>query len=108
MNHLITKLLELASTEQPKIKEYDLINISKCIELASLTFEGKAIEKETRINNNITPDILFKCDEHDIKELIEILLDNATKHSQYNQPVDVVLYKDKNEIVLLVKNINGY
>ena len=103
MNLLITDLLELAKTEQKVIdlKEGDL---SKTVELSTLTFEGKAFESNIKIDYDITSNIKMKMSENNIKQLVEILLDNAVKHSESGSTINISLKENNNQIELLVKN----
>lgn len=103
MNLLITDLLELAKSEQKAdtLKDGDL---SKVIELSTLTFEGKAFESNIKIDYDIDPNIKMKMSENSIKQLVEILLDNAVKHSEEKSTINISLKEDNNQIELLVKN----
>ena len=94
MNLLISKLLDLAKSE--RMEELVLVNnnLSKTIELSLLTFEGRAFEKDIKLSYEI---------EDNIKELVEILLDNAIKHSKKNGSIKVSLKKDS-QVTLLVQN----
>lgn len=103
MNLLINDLLTLASTEEVKTYNFSLGNLSKLVELSTLTFEGIAFEKNINIKYDIQENIMFNMDENKIKELIEILLDNAIKHSFENSSIKVSLKQDKH-IVLIVSN----
>lgn len=103
MNLLITDLLELAKSEQKTdtLKEGDL---SKVVELSTLTFEGKAFESNIKIDYDIDSNITMKMAENSIKQLVEILLDNAIKHSEEKSTINISLKEDNNQIELLVKN----
>ena len=103
MNLLITDLLELAKSEQ----KTDILkdgNLSKVVELSTLTFEGKAFESNIKIDYDIDPNIKMKMSENSIKQLVEILLDNAVKHSEEKSTINISLKEDNNQIELLVKN----
>ena len=105
MNKLVTDLLDLAKSENMEIKEkYNINNLSKIIEKTSLTFESLIYENKLEIEDNIDKDIMFSCNPDKIRELLGILLDNAIKHSTKNSKITVNLYKDKNNIILEVKN----
>lgn len=104
MNELITELLELASSEERLEKNYQNANLSKIIELASLTFEGKALLKNIEIDLDIEENIIIPLIESDIKQLIEILLDNAVKHSKEKENITIQLKSKNKEIELLVIN----
>ncbi len=83
MNLLISKLLSLAKSEQRKKVRLVNNNLSKIVELSLLTFEGRAYEKkDIKFNYDIEDNIFMLMDEDSIKELVEILLDNAIKHSK--------------------------
>ena len=62
-------------------------------------FENK-IKYEYYINENI----FYKCNGEQIKQVVGILIDNAIKHTKKNGQVIVSLNKNKNNIVLKVKN----
>lgn len=53
MNNLITGLLELTATERTETYSFEEKDISKIIELSLLTFEGKAYEKNIKIDYQI-------------------------------------------------------
>lgn len=105
MSYLVNNLLELASSEKIETYNMEENDLSKVIELASLTFEGKAFENSIKLNYNITDNIKMKFDENQIKQLVEILLDNAIKHANKNSEITISLLKDGNNIKLLVTDI---
>lgn len=103
MNNLIIDLLDLAKTENGNIT-LSLGNLSKAVELAVLTFEGRAYEKNIKLDYHIEDNIMLKMNENSIKQVVEILLDNAIKHSKAKGKVEVSL-KSGNNIELLVSNL---
>ena len=103
MNNLIIDLLDLAKTENGNI-EMSLGNLSKVVELSVLTFEGRAFEKKIKLDYDISENITMKMDENAIKQVMEILLDNAIKHSKDKGKVEVIL-KENNNIELTVSNL---
>lgn len=104
MSNLISSLLELASSEKTNKEYFKKENLSKTIELAALTFEGKAIEKGINIKLSIEPNIEFSFIEDDIKKLVEILLDNAIEHSYERNDVRVSLSRQSHTVVFTVVN----
>lgn len=103
MNLLISKLLSLAKSEQRKKVRLVNNNLTKIVELSLLTFEGRVYEKNIKLNYDIEDNIFMLMDEDSIKELVEILLDNAIKHSKKNGTINLYLKKD-GQIILLVEN----
>ena len=103
MNNLIIDLLDLAKTESGNI-EMSIGNLSKVVELSALTFEGIAYEKNIKFDCNIEDNINIKMNENMIKQVMEILLDNAIKHSKEKGKIEVCL-KENNNIELLVSNL---
>ncbi len=104
MNLLIADLLELASSEHMENIEFVDGNLSKTVELSVLTFEVKAFEKNIKLEYEIEENITFKMNENSIKQLVEILLDNAIKHSYAGENIYVSLKKSGNSIELIVEN----
>ena len=102
MNILIKNLLELASLEKKEtyvLKEDDL---SKVVELAVLTFDAKAYESDIKLESKIDSNIKFNFDTYSINELVEILIDNALKHSDKKSTIVVSLKEQGNNIILTV------
>jgi len=102
MNNLVIDLLDLAKMESGNL-ELTTGNLSKVVELSVLTFEVKAYEKNIKLDYHIDKDISIKMNENSIKQLIEILLDNAIKHSNEKGKVEVNLV-DGSNILLTVSN----
>lgn len=81
MSYLITSLLDLSATEQVETFKYEYQNLSKIVELSILTFEGKAFENKVKLDYDVESNIKLNVDENAVKQLLEILLDNAIKHA---------------------------
>lgn len=105
MNLLISDLLNLSLTEQVDTSKFEVGNLSKVVELSILTFEGLAYEKNIKLDYKIDNDIKYPMDENSIKELVEILLDNAIKHSKKKTTININLSLLDNNIILSVQNI---
>ena len=106
MDKLINELLLLAKNENvDEIKAYEQINISKEAEVSIAMFESIAYEKQVKINSNIQPNIFMTGNRQDIEHILSTLIDNAIKHSERDKAVEVELVKEKNNIVLQVKNV---
>ena len=103
MNDLIKKLLTLAKTEREDNEKING-NLSKLVELSSISFEAVAFEKDVTLKYNIEDNINFDMNENDIRELIGILLDNAIKHSYNKEKIKINLRKENNNIILEVIN----
>ena len=103
MNNLIIDLLDLARTENDNNIVLSDGNLSHAIELSVLTFEGRAYEKNIKLEYNIEPNIMIKMNENSIRQVIEILLDNAIKQSNEKGKV-IVNLKKNNNIILTVSN----
>lgn len=105
MNKLITNLLDLAKLENLSTKEtYALNDLSKLIEISTLTFEGLMYEKKIELKTDIEKNISFNCNSDEVKQLSSILLDNAIKHSEQSGEIKVTLKTIKNDIIFKVMN----
>ena len=105
MNKLITSLLDLAKLDSEEVKREDQKNnLSKIIEKSTLTFESITFEKGINLDYSIDKDIYYNCNSDDVKEVMSILLDNATKHCSKDGKIDVRLKNNKNDIVITVSN----
>ena len=105
MNKLVINLLELAKSEDLNEKEvFNNINLSKLIETSVLSFESLAFENGIKLTYLIEENVMFNCNSDRIRELLGILLDNAIKHTMDNEDVNVKMFKDKDFIIIEVKN----
>ncbi len=105
MNKLINELLMLAKIENiDSIRELNQIDLSKELEIIISMFESMAYEKEITIDSNIKENIMLKANKEDIEHIVSTLLDNAIKHTETKKQVIVELSKEKNDIIIQVKN----
>ncbi len=104
MNLLVTELLELSASEKENVSELEIGNLSKVIELSVLTFEGKTFENNLKLDFKIEENIKIKMNENNIRQLVEILLDNAIKHSKEKGTINVILKSESDNVELLVQN----
>ena len=105
MNKLINELLMLAKIENiDSIREAKQINLSKELEIIISMFESMAYEKEIKIDSDIKEYVMLKANKEDIEHIVSTLLDNAIKHTESKKQVIVELNKEKNDIIIQVKN----
>lgn len=104
MIKLVTELLDLAKTEKEQDIEMCEHNLSEIIESAVLTFESVFYEKKIKLKYKIEDNINLWCNEELIMELINILIDNAIRHSFEKGKININLYKSTKQIVLEVIN----
>lgn len=105
MDKLINELLLLAKIENVDDKKnYEIFNMSNQVEMCVSVFESMAYEKKVKIITKIQKDIMLNGNKQDIEHIVSILLDNAIKHSEIDKNVVVELIKEKNSIILQVKN----
>ncbi len=106
MNTLINELLLLAKIENiDNIKEHQPFNLSKEVEIILSMFESMAYEKQVKIKTKIDENITMNGNKEDIEHIVSTLTDNAIQHAKEQKEVEVKLKKEKNEIILEVKNI---
>ena len=106
MNKLINELLLLAKIENvDNVKEYVQLDVSKEVEIILSMFESIAYEKGVNIESNIEENITLNGNKQDLEHIVSTLTDNAIKHTESGNKVIVDLKKDKNEIILEIKNM---
>lgn len=106
MNKLINELLLLTKIENiDNMKEYQQFDISKEIEIICSMFESMAYEKNIKLSSNIQKEIMMNGNKEDVEHIVSTLLDNAIKHTQPEKEVIVELAKEKNEIIMQIKNM---
>ena len=106
MSKLINELLLLTKIENiDKLREPEEFNMSSHIELISLSFESMAFEKNVKIETNIEKNIITNTfNKDDITHILSTLIDNAIKHTEEKNKVIIELKKNKDKIIIAVKN----
>lgn len=105
MNKLVLDLLNLAKYDNSyENRVLSVIDLSKLVEKSVLTFESLIYDKGLNLKYHIDQDVNFKCVDSEMKQLVEILVDNAIKHAYDKSTITVDLIKKKDEISLVVKN----
>ena len=106
MNKLVNELLLLAKIENiDELKEYKEFDISKETEIIVSMFESMAYEKNVLLKSDIQEKIMMYGNNEDVEHILSTLIDNAIKHTEKSKEVIVELRKNKNNIILQVKNM---
>ncbi len=106
MDKLINELLLLAKIENAdEVRNYEQINVSEEVQVVSAMFESMAYEKQVTIVTNIQDEVTINGSRQEIEHILSTLIDNAIKHCEPKKEVKVELAKEKNNIILQVKNV---
>lgn len=106
MDKLVNELLLLTKIENVNdFKDYKEFDLSKEVEIIISMFESMAYEKGVNIHSNIQENITMNGNKEDIKHILSTLIDNAIKHTESEKEVTIELSKEKNDIVMQVKNM---
>lgn len=105
MRGLVESLLELARVDSGKVKAaITHVDLSKIVADAVLPFEPLFFEQNLEIQSDIEPDITLKGSEAHLRQVTEILLDNAMKYSTPPSTVQVTLKRRGPRCLLSVSN----
>ncbi len=105
MNKLINELLLLAKIENiDNLQDFKYFNVSKETEIIVSMFESMAYERNVKLISKIQENITMNGNKEDLEHILSTLIDNAIKHTESQKEVVVDLNKEKNEIIIQVKN----
>ncbi len=106
MSKLISEMLLLTKIENiDKLRKPEKFNMSNEVELIVSSFESMAYEKNIKIENNIQKDIITtNFNKDDIMHILSTLIDNSIKHTEEKKKVIVELIKNKDKIIINIKN----
>ncbi len=105
MNLLVNDLLTLAKIDEQKEPLSSLeFNLSEVVINDSLPFDAVAFEKGKMLLLDVQPNIQYKGDLKSVKNMVNILLDNAVKHAEKGGEIRVSLKKENSKILLTVFN----
>lgn len=102
---LVDDMLSLAKMdEEREVLNFVKFNLSEVILNVSLSFDAVAFEKGKSLNLFVQPNIQYKGDIKSVKNIVNILLDNAIKHTDIAGEINLYLKKENNKIILSVVN----
>ena len=105
MRGLVESLLDLARLEGQAVKpEMTSLELSKLVADTLLPFEPVYFEKGLTLSSQIEEDIRLKGNAGQLRQVVEILLDNAQKYSSPAGTVQVSLSRQRNRALLSVSN----
>ncbi len=105
MRGLVESLLELARLDNNRSKiEHGTIDLSKLINDSILPFEPLFYENDMELSADIDEGIKVEGDKEKLRQVVNILLDNALK---YSDPADKVTIKLKNQSATCLMSVTG-
>lgn len=105
MRGLVESLLELARVDNWAEKTaFTQVNVSKLIFDAVLPFEPLFFEKELELKCRIEPSVFVRGSQSHLRQVAEILLDNALKYTTGGSEVWVTLKKHGSHCLFTVSN----
>lgn len=111
MTKLVNSMLYIAKYDSNEMKFIaNPFNLSGILSSISLQFEALVFENGKILETDIQENINLKGDEDKIKQLINILLDNALKYSTENGIINISLSKDMKtgKISIVVSNSSDF
>ena len=105
LNTLVTKMSKLSKLEQGEwIPDKKPLNLSKMVKTCINGFDAVAQSRGVTEVRHIQNDIVCQADEELMKQVVFVLLDNATKYCDEGGRVEVDLHQDADKITFMVKN----
>ncbi len=104
MKTLIQDMLYLSSIENKRKLNIEKINLSEFIYETMLFFESRFYEENRSLKEDITDNIIVDGDAIELKQLLNILLDNACKYSSKNSTTIIKSYQQRSYAVVEVSN----
>lgn len=105
MRNLIMDMLDFTRVESGKkvrtIKDVDVIEIAKVAVDSILPI---AIQRNVTIATNFPDELIYNCDSGELEIIFNNLLSNAVKYNKENGHVDFGLRKDKQNLIIQVKD----
>ena len=108
MRGLMDRLLSMAKVDGAAEKiQLTKLNFSKLIAQASLPFEAILFESQLTLENKIEKDVEVRGDEGFLRQIVEILLDNARKYATPETGVKLELSRRTQRKCLLTVSTEG-
>ena len=105
MRGLVESLLELARVDNGTAKlSFSELGLSTLVEEGLLPFEPVYFEKELQLESQVAPGLRVRGRESHLRQVLDVLLDNAAKYCTPGGTVRVELKRQGNHCVLSVSN----
>ena len=105
LNFLVNDLLTLARLDEGNVKTLkETFNLSGEVLQTALSFDAVAFEKGRTLNCDIEENVVYEGSKDAVKQIVNILLDNAVKYSAAGGEIRVSLKKQGAKILLSVYN----
>ena len=106
MRGLVESMLEIARLDNGGLKkDFAFFDLSETVSDAVLPFEALFFEKEQNFSSEIETGIRINGNSEQIKQVVDILLDNANKYAPVNSDVKLILKKQsRNQCRISVSN----
>ena len=103
MHHLVEGLLELARADRVT-QNFERMALSEVVEQALLPFEPVLFERGLHLDADIAPGIYLRGNAQSLKQVVDILLDNAFKYSAPGVVAVELSRHSRNKCLLTVSN----
>ena len=104
MGALVTDMLALAKLEETVSLTKTEFDLSEEVINATLPFEAITFEHNQRIFYEVQENVKITTDRDSVKNLINILMDNAVKYTTPNGKIVISLTHSKNKTILSISN----
>lgn len=104
MAELVNQLLFLAKNDDGLKVQMQDVNFSNCVEGIVLGYDAVFYEKKHKFSYEVTPDVWVVGNEGQLKQLVTILLDNASKYSKGEGNITLRLQNNGKHCTLTVAN----
>lgn len=105
ISELVGELLTLSRLEEvDEIADIETVDLSALTQAVSADFEEVFRSKNVQINYDIQPDVTFNGNSDQLKRLVSVLVENASKYASENGEVDITLKKDLRYTTLSIFN----
>ena len=103
MRTLVEGMLDLARVDKGVVQTaFTQFDFSRAVEDCILPFEPVFFESDRMLETQLSPDIRLSGSESHLRQVVDILLDNALKYSDEASTVYVTLQKSNNRALLCV------
>lgn len=101
MNTLVRNLVALSKLdEMTSDTEHIEFNVSEAVLDTALNFEPMAKSKQLSFTLDVAPDLMFKGNEGEIRQLVSLLCDNALKYTNDGGEIKISLFKSGKTLTL--------
>lgn len=104
MNELIKRLITLSKIDEDRKQDFHTVNVSDILLNLKNSFKSLELTMNKPLQVHIEDNLTLEGNEKELTELFSVLIENALKYANVNEPIKIELVRKKKYIMFTLTN----